>query len=308
MEKTNNNNNFESVLKSAYTLRILWKIYKGYRPTQIAKSFDMSQQNLYYYTNQLIEAKLIERSSTEHGLEWKLTNLGLFILKGFLSRSINRNTIRNSNNNAPTIQQHNIIPIRMHNVTFSFDILSAIDNGNIRLRWKPINNGVSKCFIRYPDHTLELTKSPNETESVLEVHLPEVYTFDPYQGLLRQYDIARHYASIAAQRLRLLISDNGRLVKKPHLAFEQDLIALYLATFQTAEISTIGGGEGGRKDKAWIDSSKGSGELETNDINYAYKYLMMPEVVMDIRKAVNRIARHTAGFERHYHPIMTDNN
>lgn len=308
MEKTNNNNNFESVLKSAYTLRILWKIYKGYRPTQIAKLFDMSQQNLYYYTNQLIEAKLIERSSTEHGLEWKLTNLGLFILKGFLSRSINRNTIRNSNNNAPTIQQHNIIPIRMHNVTFSFDILSAIDNGNIRLRWKPINNGVSKCFIRYPDHTLELTKSPNETESVLEVHLPEVYTFDPYQGLLRQYDIARHYASIAAQRLRLLISDNGRLVKKPHLAFEQDLIALYLATFQTAEISTIGGGEGGRKDKAWIDSSKGSGELETNDINYAYKYLMMPEVVMDIRKAVNRIARHTAGFERHYHPIMTDNN
>jgi predicted transcriptional regulator len=128
MEKTNNNNNFESVLKSPYTLRILWKIYKGYRPTQIAKSFDMSQQNLYYYTNQLIEAKLIERSSTEYGLEWKLTNLGLFILKEFLSRSVNRNTIRNSNNNTLTIEQHNAIPIRMHNVTFSFDILSAIEN------------------------------------------------------------------------------------------------------------------------------------------------------------------------------------
>jgi hypothetical protein len=192
----------------------------------------------------------------------------------------------------------------MHNVTFSFDILSATEN--IRLRWKHINNGVSKCFIRYPDHTLELTKSPNENESVLEVHLPEVYTFDPYQGLLRQYDIARHYASLAAQRLRLDISDNGRLVKKPHLAFERDLIAMYLATFQTAEISTIGGG--GRKDKAWIDSSKGSGEFETNDVNYAYKYLMMPEIVMDIQKAVNRIARQTAGYERYYHPIMSDNN
>ena len=195
----------------------------------------------------------------------------------------------------------------MHNVTFSFDILSAIDNENIRLRWKPINNGVSKCFIRYPDHTLELTKSPNEIESVLEVHLTELYTFDPYQGLLKQYDIARYYASLAAQRLRIVISNNGRLVKKPHLAFERDLIALYLSTFQTAEISTVGGGRR-RKDKAWIDSSKGSGELETNDVNYAYKYLMMPEVVIEIQKAVNRIARQTAGYERHYHPIMTDNN
>jgi len=242
---------------------------------------------------------LIERS-TEYGLEWKLTNLGLFILKEFLSRSVN-----NSNNNTSTTEQHNTIPIRMHNVTFRFDILSSIDNESIRLRWKPINNGVSKCFIRYPDHTLELTKSPNENESVLEVHLPEVYTFDPYQGLLKQYDIARHYASLAAQRLRLVISDNGRLVKKPHFAFERDLIAMYLATFQTAEISTVGGG---RKDKAWIDSSKGSGEFETNDINYAYNYLMMPEIVMDIQKAVNRIAKQTAGYERHYHPIMTDNN
>ena len=69
MEHTNNN--FKSVLKSAYTLRILWNIYKGYRPSQIAKSFDMSQQNLYYYTNQLIEAKLIERS-TEYGLSGNL--------------------------------------------------------------------------------------------------------------------------------------------------------------------------------------------------------------------------------------------
>jgi DNA-binding MarR family transcriptional regulator len=300
MEHTNDNI-YRSVLKSAYTLRILLKIHNGYRPSQIAESLDISQQNLYYYTNQLIDAKLIEKLSTEHGLEWKLTERGQFILKENLSRSVNRNR-NNSNNNTPTIQQHNTIPIRMHNVTFSFDILSGIEE-NIRLRWKPINNGVSKCFIKYPDHTLELTKSSNENESVLEVHLSEVYTFDPYQGVLKQYDTARHYASLAAQRLRLVVSDNGRLVKKPHLAFERDLIALYLATFQIAEIGTIE--EGGRKDKVWIDSSKGSGELETNDINYAYKYLMMPEIVMDIEKAVNKIARQTAGYERYYHPIKS---
>jgi hypothetical protein len=53
---------------------------------------------------------------------------------------------------------------------------------------------------------------------------------------------------------------------------------------------------------------EGRGELETNDINYAYKYLMMPEIVMDIQNAVNRIARQTAGYGRHYHPITSDNN
>ena len=70
MEHTNNNI-FKTVLKSPYTLRILLEIYKGYRPAQIAKLFDMSHQNLYYYTNQLIEAKLIERS-TEYGLSGNL--------------------------------------------------------------------------------------------------------------------------------------------------------------------------------------------------------------------------------------------
>ena len=72
----------------------------------------------------------------------------------------------------------------------------------------------------------------------MEVHLSEEYVFDPLQGLLKQYDLARHHASLAAQRLRLDIYDNGKLVKKPHMAFERDTIALYLASFQTAEIST----------------------------------------------------------------------
>jgi hypothetical protein len=37
---------------------------------------------------------------------------------------------------------------------------------------------------------------------------------------------------------------------------------------------------------------------------------MMPEIVMDIQKALNRIAiaKQTAGYERHYHAIMTYNN
>jgi hypothetical protein len=65
-------------------------------------------------------------------------------------------------------------------------------------------------------------------------------------------------------------------VKKPHLAFEGDLIALYLASFETASTDT-----GDKKGKTWIDASHGLGELETDDADYAFKYLIMPENVFE---------------------------
>ena len=134
------------------------------------------------------------------------------------------------------------------------------------------------------------------------VHFSKAYTFDPLIELLKQYDLARYYASLAAQRLRLDISDNGKLVKKPHMAFERDVIALYLASFQTAEITT-------EKGKAWIDASKGKGELETNDVNYAYKYLKMPENIMDIYDTINWLKRKSdAGYAIYYDPIFTNND
>ena len=108
--------------------------------------------------------------------------------------------------------QNSLIPTRMHNLTFSFDIFSFDEN--IRLRWKPMNNGIFKSVIKYPNYTLEITKSPNEGQSVLEVHLSEEYVFDPLKGLISQYNKAHKYATLAAQRLRLVISDNGTLVKR----------------------------------------------------------------------------------------------
>ena len=268
------------------------KIYHGYKPSQIAEQLGISPQLINYYTDNLIDLKLIEKLGDRHGLVWKLTSRGLFILKEKLSRSVNHPTTNNNNNDTA-------IPVRLHNITFSFKIISI--DGNLRLRWKHINNGVLKCFVKYPNYTLEITKSPNEGESVLEIHLSGEYVFDPLKGLLKQYDLARHYASLAAQRLRLAVSDNGNLVKRPHMAFEHDVIALYLATFQTAEI-TKGG-------KAWIDASKGHGELETNNINYAYKYMTMPENIMDIHDTVNWLKRKSeAGYATCYDPTLTNNN
>jgi hypothetical protein len=81
------------------------------------------------------------------------------------------------------------------------------------------------------------------------------------------------------------------------------ILSLYiLLHLITAEITT-------EKGKARIDASKGKGELETNDVNYAYKYLIMPENIMDIHEAVRRMAKRLdTGHAVYYDPTLTNNN
>jgi hypothetical protein len=59
---------------------------------------------------------------------------------------------------------------------------------------------------------------------------------------------------------------------------------------------------------AWIDASQGIGELNTNDVNYAYKYLMMPENIMHIHQTVINMTRKSSGYAICHHPTLTDNN
>ena len=60
----------------------------------------------------------------------------------------------------------------------------------------------------------------------LEYLLNISYFFDPYEAIIEQYDTARIYAQIMAKRLNLTISEKGQLVKKPHIAFEYDMICV----------------------------------------------------------------------------------
>jgi len=168
-----------------------------------------------------------------------------------------------------------------------------------------MKNGVSRHTIikknNQEGHTVDLVRSPNNENSVMLIHLSEVYTFDIFQELIKLYEAARTTAVLIADELRVQISTIGELVKRPHLAFEGDVIALYLATFETASIKT-------KKGRAWIDASRGVGELETNDPDYAYKTLTMPENVFDLSKDIKKIESKLSGYKRCYDPIVTDNN
>lgn len=251
---------------------------------------------MHYHTDNLIDANLIYKDTTD-GIRWKLTQKGLFILKQKATGSVN------SFNNYQTRPVS--IPTRLDNISIAFDILSPIPY-DPHLHWGEIKNDVSKCSLRYGTHTIELVKS--KKSSVMLIHLSKKYCFDCTRELINLYNHATKYARDAATQFAIEISDYGRLIKRPHIAFEEDFVANFIATSNTAEIKTREGEREGDY-KAWVDSSNGNGELETNDTNYAYDYLMMPRIVKELADVAMKALKFIdAKYELHYHPLLTRNN
>jgi hypothetical protein len=274
----------KNIFNSYFILTVLSKLYQGFRPSQIAAQLRVTPQDIYYHTEKMIEADLIYKD-TSNGIKWKLTEKGTFILKQKATGTVNP-----LNN----YQAARIIPTRLDNLSFAFKISSPIpDDPN--LEWIGMKNGVSRCSLKYETHTVELVRSDNNSKML--VHLDKKYCFDWYKELINQYNLASYYAKQTATKFSLQIYDYGYPIKKPHIVFEQDLIACYLAASYTAEIKTKQG-EGERDEsRAWIDSSNGAGELETNNDEYAYDYLMMPKTVREIANMTVVIIKHTTGYE-----------
>jgi hypothetical protein len=281
------------IFNSHFTLAILSKLYQGYRPSQIATQLGVTPQDIYYHTDRMVDADLLYKD-TSNGIKWKLTEKGSFILKQKLTGSVN------SFNN---YQIARIIPTRIDNLSFAFKILSPIPE-DPHLDWTSMKNGVSRCNIKYETHTIDLVRSEKGAGSYMTVHLNKIYCYDWTAEIIKQYNLAIHYAKQAATKFRIEISDYGKRERRPHFAFEEDLIANIIATSNTSEART------GEDDaSAWIDSSNGNGELETNDTDYAYDYLMMPKTIREIADVVMKASKFLdAKYERHYHPILTRNN
>jgi hypothetical protein len=289
MDKSRKNQN---IFNSSFTLPILSKLFNGYRPAQIADQLGITPQAVNYHTDNMIDAGLI-RKDKGNRTRWVIEDKGLFILKQKLTGSVNHFNIH---------QTARPIPTRLDNLAFEFKVQSPIPS-NPNLSWREIKNGVSKCSLKYNNgHSVELVKSENG--SVMIIHLDRKYCFDWFKELVNQYNLAIHYARQAAVQFRIEVSEYGKLMKRPHIAFEEDLIALLAAASHTAEIKTA------EKGKAWIDSSSGLGELETNNAEYAYHYLMMPETIERIAHRIDLTLKYsnTARYELSYHPFLTVNN
>jgi hypothetical protein len=196
-----------------------------------------------------------------------------------------------------------------------FKILSLIPNDK-HLHWIKINNNTFKCSLKYKTHTMELIKSETEgkdSSSCMIIHQGKMYCLDYFKELVNQYNLAIQYAKQAATQFSIEIFDYGRLIKRPHIAFEQDLIAHFLTASQTAEINIQEEKpelEVVNEDlKAWIDSSGGSGEFETNSPEYSFLYLMMPRTLEElVNISKSELRNRSAEYEQHYHPTLTKNN
>jgi hypothetical protein len=284
---------------SKYRL-ILSKIYYGYRPSEIAKQLGMSVQNMNYYTGNLMDLSLISKEGDQSGIVWKVTERGLFILKQFITQSVDYQT-----STASYIHNKTRIPVRLNDICFAFKINSSLEG--LRFQWEALRNGVCKHTVikrsKEQGCTVEIIKSPNQGNSVMLIHMNELYTFNIFKDIIKLYNEAHAIAVLVANQLQIDVSTTGELVKKPHLAFESDLIALYLATFETVGTNTLD-----KKGKAWIDASHGLGELETNDPEYAFKYLVMPENVFETHKDVRTVKEMISGYRMHYDPVLTRNN
>jgi DNA-binding MarR family transcriptional regulator len=295
MSEQSNPKKSKNIFSSHFTFTILSKLSQGYRPSQIATQLGVTPQDIYYHTDRMIDAGLIFKD-TSNGIKWTLTDKGKFILKQKLTGSVN------SFNNYQTAR---VIPTRLDNLSFAFKVFNFIPE-DPHLHWTEIKNGVSKCALKYDTHTIELVKSEKQgTDSALLVHMNEKYCFDWYRELIKEYNLAIRYAKQSAIKFSLQISDDGYPIKRPHIAFEHDLIASSLAASYTSQIRTR---EGNDEYTAWTDSSNGSGELETNDDEYAYNYLMMPRTIKEIADTITMVRKQTVGYEKHHHPILTMNN
>jgi hypothetical protein len=291
-----------NVLNSFEYRLVLSKIHHGYRPSQIADQIHISRQSLNYYMNNLIKLNLIEKLGDRSGISWRLTDRGEFILKEFIRWSVNSH----NNQNYPNILFYDAkIPVRLHNVSFAFKINSSLEH--LSIKWKNMRNGVSRHTVikknSNEQNTVDLVKTSNFMNSIMLIHMKEVYTFNTYKEIIRLYEAARITAVRTAHEFGIQISASGELVKKPHLAFEGDLTALYLAAFETASAKAAD-----NKGKAWIDASHGLGELETNCPDYAFKYLVMPESVFETHLDVKMIKEMLFGYRMHYDPVLTRNN
>ena len=249
---------------SNFTFAILSRLFNGYRPAQIAAQLDMSPQAIKYHTDNMINAGLLRKEKGDR-VRWIIEEKGLFILKQKATGCVNSFT------NYQTKPEARLIPTRLDNLSFAFKVLSSIPPED-NLHWSKMNNGVSKGCKKFDTHTVELVRSEKGSGSALHIHLKRKYCYDMTKELINQYNLALHYAKQAAIKFRIEISEYGRIEKRPHFAFEEDLIAHFIAASHTAEIKTEGANEPendrDEDSRAWIDSSDGSGEFETDSSDY----------------------------------------
>jgi len=261
---------YKKSLTSIY--RILVRISQGMYPSQIARQLNMSKSHVNYFLKRLERCGYIKREFRTNFVCYSLTEKGNELLKN----------IRSSKFSLPVREKH----VRTHTLTIKFPILK--DNPEAKFDSKvEINNWIKQ----YALVTFPIGITIEKTTKHVVVYFHKFYTkqsnflSDFFSWVLRGVYYVYYYL-MKEKGIQIDIF-SGEIIRQ-HIANESPEFNKRVERKKTVEVSL------NRKAKAiypanfvakaWIDRSLGNVEIETNDMVYEEKLLLMPEIVHALDK------------------------
>lgn len=253
-------------------IKILKLIHSGMYQKQIAEALKMRKNTLKYHIDKLLSFGFIEREFRSSFVKFRVTNKG----KRFMNLKFNRSSkfslrVRDASS-------------RLHNLKIKFPILEDQDKGN----WEketPINNWIKK--FSYIDLPVKITIEKTPTHIIAHFHQYEtsrkMFLTEFFSWVMRG-TFYLYYYLIREKGIKIDVF-SGEVINQ-HIANHTPEHEKNVDKQMTLEISLNRNAQSIMKTnmlaKAWIDRSEGPLEIETNDLLYEEKLLMMPELTYDL--------------------------
>jgi len=264
--------------------RIMRGIQKGMYPTQIARVLRLPKSTVLYHVKNLEKLGLVKRRFRTNFLVFEITEKGLDFM-----RKVRRGSIPSRKNVEPGT--------RLHNLVIKFPILK--DNPDAK--WDSENelrNWVEKYLrVEFP---IGLTIKKTTRHVLVYFHQfrtrRSAFLSDFYNWVMKGVILVQQF--LMNEKGIVIDVFDGRVVRQ-HVANESPEFDKHVERGSTAEVKlgrdAVSIFPSDEEARAWLDKSLGLLDIETNDMLYEEKLLMMPEYMHEIARrflpAVEQYAR-----------------
>lgn len=262
--------------------RILLRIKKGLYSDEIARQIRMKKGSVSRFIKKLEEFNYISRVLRSNCVIYEVTPKGHAWMNDYKMARSGKNT-----NSSLSMKEKNT---RLHNLAVKFPILK--DNKEAKFDKKVEINNWTKQYstLSYPmGMTLEKTTKSvivyfHQFQTTQEMFLSDFYnwvfkgTYYVYYYLMKQGitidifsgEIIREHIANESPELNDRIPKN----KTVEVGLDRKARAIFPANFMA---------------KAWLDRSMGDVDIETNDMIYQEKLLLMPENIHSMRQDLENL-------------------
>lgn len=250
--------------------RILLRVQKGMYPSQIARQLHISKQLCLYYIHKAEKLGYLEIKGKTNFLLLELTKEG----KEFLAR-VKKSSL-------PLRKQYT----RLHNLAIKFPILKD----NPKAKWQKtaqINNWIKHYSVVTFPIGITLEKTTKHIIAYFHQFTTEKQMFldEFYSWVLRGVYYVYYYLK---KQKKITIDIFRSEIIRQHVANESPEFNPKVSKRKTVEVNLKRKAKSilptNLQAKAWIDRSLGNVDIETNDMLYEEKLLLMPEMIYSLAK------------------------